>query len=466
MAHQMAGKQRKGRNFSADEERSLCRSFLAVSQDPICGNGQRNVAFWNRIAAHFNQSKPRSSPVRPTRSLETKWGQIKHDVGKFCGAYKQVFDCRESGASLDDVVDKSLQFYRDRHPKQQEFAYLHCWHVLKDVPRWWDSPVDVQRRSMEISPRAVMSKRKSPSSPTIASEVGMADERSAEEDEVVVEASPTGFVAANPTGFPPRPTRPQGSKAAKADLVQQKKREKILVSQARATETMAETSLRKANALQDQCAMSLFTMPLEEGMTEEARRYFTLRRQEEIERLERRMRVERRAAELEELEHANLEVSTSRKRAVSVVPFDTPAPSWAPSPTAAVAEETPRNLPVFTGESPNPGVHIVWSRVSCCLLGLVLGCWDFSLWVSRFLQLEFGMCPSGAVEFDQMDEGNKMNPRYTGVASVLLHDSVSNESFPSHFQIGFPNLSFLHTLIVIPRRSRHHVFCALRVEFV
>lgn len=53
--------------------------------------------------------------------------------------------------------------------------------------------------------------------------------------------------------------------------MQQKKREKILVSQARATETMAKASLRKANALQDQCAMSLFTMPLEEGMTEEAK---------------------------------------------------------------------------------------------------------------------------------------------------------------------------------------------------
>ena len=69
---------------------------------------------------------------------------------------------------------------------------------------------------------------------------------------------------------------------------------------------MAEVSLHKANALQDQCVMSLFTMPLEEGMTEEARRYFTLRHQEEIHRLERRMQVEQRAAELEELEHAKL----------------------------------------------------------------------------------------------------------------------------------------------------------------
>ena len=107
----------------------------------------------------------------------------------------------ESGTSLDDVVEKMLQFYRDRHPKQQAFVYLHCWKVLKDVPRWWDSPVDVQRRSTaaEISPRGVgMGKRKSP--PTIAPEVGMADESSASEDEVVVVlaacvASPTSCQA-------------------------------------------------------------------------------------------------------------------------------------------------------------------------------------------------------------------------------------------------------------------------------
>jgi hypothetical protein len=29
----------KGKNFSSDEERQLYRSFLAISQDPIQGNG-------------------------------------------------------------------------------------------------------------------------------------------------------------------------------------------------------------------------------------------------------------------------------------------------------------------------------------------------------------------------------------------------------------------------------------------
>ena len=45
MAHVPAGKPRKGENFSVEEERSLCRNFLVVSQDPICGNGQCNSAF-------------------------------------------------------------------------------------------------------------------------------------------------------------------------------------------------------------------------------------------------------------------------------------------------------------------------------------------------------------------------------------------------------------------------------------
>ena len=138
-------KTKKGKNFSAEEERLLCHSFLHVSQDPIAGNGQCSTAFWECITKHFNQVKPRGSPLRPARSLETKWGHIKHDVGKFCGAYKQVYDCKESGTSLNDILERALEYYKDRHPKQAAFAYLHCWGLLKEVPWWWDSPLDVYK---------------------------------------------------------------------------------------------------------------------------------------------------------------------------------------------------------------------------------------------------------------------------------------------------------------------------------
>ena len=39
-----AEKGKKGKNFSGEEERILCRSFLHILQDLIAGNGRRNVA--------------------------------------------------------------------------------------------------------------------------------------------------------------------------------------------------------------------------------------------------------------------------------------------------------------------------------------------------------------------------------------------------------------------------------------
>jgi hypothetical protein len=100
---------RKGKNFSTDEERQVCRSVLHISQDPIAGNGQRKEAFWECITTHYNQNKPIGGGERPSRSLETKWGIIKHDVAKFIGVHKQVSSCRESGSSPHDVLQNALK---------------------------------------------------------------------------------------------------------------------------------------------------------------------------------------------------------------------------------------------------------------------------------------------------------------------------------------------------------------------
>jgi hypothetical protein len=45
----------KGKNFCVDEESQLVLSFLLISQDPICGNGQQSVAFWQHIVDHSNK---------------------------------------------------------------------------------------------------------------------------------------------------------------------------------------------------------------------------------------------------------------------------------------------------------------------------------------------------------------------------------------------------------------------------
>ena len=74
---------KKGKNFTPNEERQLTRSVLLVSQDSVVGNQQKNFAYWKRIASHYDNCRPGSQ--RSARSLEIKWGQIKHDVSKFIG---------------------------------------------------------------------------------------------------------------------------------------------------------------------------------------------------------------------------------------------------------------------------------------------------------------------------------------------------------------------------------------------
>jgi hypothetical protein len=114
---------RKGKNFSSDEDQQVCRSVLHISQDPIVGNGQRKEAFWERITTHYNWNKPIGGGECPSRSLEMKWGIIKHDVAKFIGVHKQVSSCRESGSSPDNVLQNALELYKVKHPKQHTLFF-------------------------------------------------------------------------------------------------------------------------------------------------------------------------------------------------------------------------------------------------------------------------------------------------------------------------------------------------------
>jgi len=97
-------KARKGKHFVVEEEKQVCRSVLHVSQDPIIANGQKNQAFWERIITHYNNNHLASCRECLARSLETKWGFMKHDVAKFCGNYQIVVSLNESGTSSEDTL--------------------------------------------------------------------------------------------------------------------------------------------------------------------------------------------------------------------------------------------------------------------------------------------------------------------------------------------------------------------------
>jgi hypothetical protein len=92
----------KGKNFIRVEEEQLCKSVMLVSQDCEVENQQKAGVFWERITQHYNENRP--DGVRPLRSLETKWGLIKHNVSKFYGIYNQIQLLHKSGSSAADTL--------------------------------------------------------------------------------------------------------------------------------------------------------------------------------------------------------------------------------------------------------------------------------------------------------------------------------------------------------------------------
>lgn len=265
-----APKPKKGRNFTPEEERQLCRSFLHVSQDPCVGNGQRKDAFWERITVHFNEHV--TSGSRPARSLESKFHVIRHDVSKFGGCYAQVERLNVSGTNAEDTLEKALELYKIKAAKNSDFLFLHCWWLLKDAPKWADGFGGAKKTTPTKRSRAA--------------------EGSDQESDCVDMEAPVGGggpEAAGSAGAGRTFKRPMGNRIAKEEHKQDKLRELAIRAQAAATKDMAAATWRKTELLQEQNVLMLFTTPDVQITDAGAREYLRLRREEELGKLRRRL---------------------------------------------------------------------------------------------------------------------------------------------------------------------------------
>ena len=82
--------------------------------------------------------------------------------------------------------------------------------------------------------------------------------------------------------------RPGGTKASKDGQRADKVHERATLTQAKAAEKMAETTLHKAASLEYHNMLLLFTAPMDQVTTPEAQEYIRLLREEELLKLRRR----------------------------------------------------------------------------------------------------------------------------------------------------------------------------------
>ncbi len=46
---------------------------------------------------------------------------------------------------VDDVLQCALELFKSKHPKNASFVFIHCWLILKNVPRWTNFREDTKK---------------------------------------------------------------------------------------------------------------------------------------------------------------------------------------------------------------------------------------------------------------------------------------------------------------------------------
>jgi hypothetical protein len=125
----------RGSSYNVKEDEHLCNTILSISHDPITGVNQEGRVYWERITSAFNSSKDPWIAHRPRKSLENRFGTIKHDTKKYMGCVSQVRRLQQSGTNAKDEEQAALALYKEQPSNEgKDFKFMHCWNILKDAP--------------------------------------------------------------------------------------------------------------------------------------------------------------------------------------------------------------------------------------------------------------------------------------------------------------------------------------------
>ncbi|XP_022003328.1 glutathione S-transferase T3-like [Helianthus annuus] len=83
-------------SWTKDEEYTLVRAWVDVSEDPNIANFQTDPEFWNRIRALFYSTRGKGEH-RDKDSISSKWNDINNKCHSFQEVYQRNYDNRPSG---------------------------------------------------------------------------------------------------------------------------------------------------------------------------------------------------------------------------------------------------------------------------------------------------------------------------------------------------------------------------------
>lgn len=91
----------RGKSFSADQDRAICKAFLCISQDPTTGNNQKRERYWDRINAEYLKL---TGDERSPSSIKARWAVIQKACNSYSGCLRKIQRQNQSGIAPHDEV--------------------------------------------------------------------------------------------------------------------------------------------------------------------------------------------------------------------------------------------------------------------------------------------------------------------------------------------------------------------------
>ncbi|XP_021979520.1 glutathione S-transferase T3-like [Helianthus annuus] len=119
--------------WTKDEECTLARAWLDISEAPDVANYQISPVFWQKIRETFFEAMGKDEEYRKQDSISSKWTDINWKCHQFQEVFQRNWDNRESGKNGANVITKALEEYNHT---TRSFTYFRCWELLRGSPKW------------------------------------------------------------------------------------------------------------------------------------------------------------------------------------------------------------------------------------------------------------------------------------------------------------------------------------------
>ncbi|XP_055523282.1 uncharacterized protein LOC129717421 [Wyeomyia smithii] len=125
---------KRGKNWSEEENEQLCRSWVKVTKDPIKETDQQKGEFWKAVKDHA-QIQLSSFANRPTDGIRQRFATISHQVAKYVGCLAFVNRLNCSGTTKDDQSQEARKMFLE-DTGLETFKIQACYDILKDEPKF------------------------------------------------------------------------------------------------------------------------------------------------------------------------------------------------------------------------------------------------------------------------------------------------------------------------------------------